>query len=69
MCCDPDCKYRFWKNTGKAESMTTSDTIAGRDLEMLRAAVTGEVFAPGEAAMTGHAGPGTWPPTSGPQSL
>ena len=49
MCCDPDCKYRFWKNTGKAESMTTSDTIAGRDLEMLRAAVTGEVFAPGEA--------------------
>src|SRR5215469_12987840 len=28
--------------------MTTSDTIAGRDLEMLRAAVTGEVSASGE---------------------
>ena len=29
--------------------MTTSDTIAGRDLEALRAAVTGEVFALGDA--------------------
>src|SRR5215469_15976139 len=29
--------------------MTTSDTIAGRDLEMLREAVTGEVFATGDA--------------------
>ena len=29
--------------------MTTSDTIVGRDLEALRAAVTGEVFAPGDA--------------------
>ena len=29
--------------------MTTSDTIVGRDREALRAAVTGEVFAPGDA--------------------
>ena len=29
--------------------MTTSDTIAARDLETLRAAVTGEIFTPGEA--------------------
>ena len=29
--------------------MTTSDTIAGHDLETLREAVTGEVFAPGDA--------------------
>jgi hypothetical protein len=28
--------------------MTTSDTIAGRDLETLRLAVTGDVFASGD---------------------
>src|SRR6516225_3335120 len=34
---------------GRQRTMTTSDSIAGHDLEMLREAVTGAVFAPGDA--------------------
>src|SRR5262249_56064401 len=32
----------------RQRTMTTSDTVAARNLETLRAAVTGEVFTPGD---------------------
>ena len=46
--------------------MNIKDTIAGRDLEALRAAIAGQVFARARSATTRRGRRGTWPWTSAP---